>query len=111
MKELDTGGEENEQGGQVEAADAAQQPFASALRSVVGKRHQATLISHLPPLYHAMMAIMERQSERIPALAIIAAQTAAQQTPPPLVEEPHPVKAIPHPGPESGAQVNSEMVS
>ena len=98
MEKIDTGGEEKKQSSQVKTADPAQQPFATALGSAAGDRYQSTLISHLPPFYHAMMATMERQLERITAIAIIAAPTAALQTRPALVEETCSVKAIPHSG-------------
>ena len=65
VEEFGTGGQQKQEGGQVEAAEPVQQAFATALGSVAGERRQASLISHLPPLYHAMIATMERQLERI----------------------------------------------
>ena len=65
IEEINAGGKEKQQGGQVEAAEPAQQAFPTALGLVLGQRREATLISHLPPLYHAMIATMERLLEQI----------------------------------------------
>jgi hypothetical protein len=64
VEEFGTGGQQKQEGSQVEAAETAQQAFATARGAVAGEWHETTLISHLPPLYHAMIAAMERQLER-----------------------------------------------
>lgn len=65
MEEIDPDGEEKQQDRHVKAADTTHQASATALGPVLGPEPQTMSISHLPPLYRAMSAAMERQPKRI----------------------------------------------